>query len=84
MHVEGDCGAGGGLLPAALQQVVGQACGEVGLARAAGATEDEASVLEQQADVVLQHGPGDERLKHQAVHTLLPQACTYTDRHADG
>jgi hypothetical protein len=32
-------------------------------------------VLQQQADVVLGHGLGDEGLKHQAVHTLLLQTC---------
>ena len=36
---------------------------------------DEPPVLEQQADVVLHHGLGDERLEHQAVHTLLPETC---------
>lgn len=30
-------------------------------------------MLEQETDVVLRHGLGDERLKHQAVHTLLFQ-----------
>lgn len=64
MHVERDRDGVGGLAAAALHQVLGEAGGQVALARAAGAGEYDAPVLEQQADVVLHHGFGDERLKH--------------------
>ena len=75
VHVEGADDALSDLAARALHQVLGQAVGQVGLAGAAGAREDEPPVLEQQADVVLHHGLGDERLKHQAVHTFLPETC---------
>lgn len=74
MHVEGDGDAVRGLAPAALHQVLCEAGGQVGLARAAGARQHDAPVLEQQADIVLHHGLGDQRLEHHAVHTLLTQA----------
>lgn len=73
VHVEGADDALGDLTARALYQVLGQSVGQVGLARAAGAREDKAPVLEQKADVMLHHGLGDERLKGQAVHTLLLQ-----------
>lgn len=73
MHVERDRDAVGGLAPATLHQVLGEAGGQVALACAAGTRQHDAPMLEQQADVVLHHGLGDERLKHQAVHTLLTQ-----------
>lgn len=76
MHVEGADDALCDLTTRALYQVLGQAIGQVGLARAAGAGEDEAPVLEQEADVVLHHRLGDERLEHQAVHAFLLQTCT--------
>lgn len=73
VHVEGADDALGDLAARALHQVLGQPIGQVGLAGAAGAREDEAPVLEQQADVVLHHGLGDQCLEHQAVDALLLQ-----------
>ena len=85
MHVERDGGAVsgpwgpgvgvgvGGAGPAALQRVLGEALGQVGLPGAAGPGHDQPAVLEQQADVVVHHGLGDQRLEHQRVHALLPQ-----------
>lgn len=71
MHVESDHDAVGDLAGAAVHQVLGQPGGEVALARPAGSGQDEAAVLEEQTDVVLHHGFGNERFKYQAVHTLL-------------
>lgn len=76
VHVEGADDALCDLTAGAFHQVLGQAVGQVGLASATGAREDEAPVLEQEADVVLHHGLGDESLEHQAVHTLLPETCS--------
>lgn len=73
VHVEGADDALGDLAARALHQVLGQPVGQVGLAGAAGAREHKAPVLEQQADVVLHHRLGDQRLKHQAVDALLLQ-----------
>ena len=75
MHVEGDHDAIGEVSAAPVHQVLCQVGSEVGLAGAARPRQDEAAVLQQQADVVLAHGLGDERLKHQAVHTLFLQTC---------
>lgn len=71
VHVEGADDALGDLAAGALDQVLSQPVGQVGLARATGAREHETPVLEQEADVVLHHGLGDERLEHQAVDALL-------------
>ena len=76
MHVEGDHDAGADLAGAALHQVLGEARGEVGLPRATGPRQDDAAVLQQQADVVLHHRLGDQRLEDQAVNTLLLQTWT--------
>lgn len=73
VHVEGADDALGDLAAGALHQVLGQPVGQVGLARAAGAREDEAPVLQQEAYVVLHHRLGDQRLEHQAVDALLLQ-----------
>lgn len=75
VHVEGADDALSDVPTRALHQVLGQAVGQVGLASATGPREDEAAVLQQEADVVLHHGLGDECFEHQAVHTLLFQAC---------
>lgn len=75
VHVEGADDALGDVPTRALHQVLSQAVGQVGLAGATGPREDEAAVLQQEADVVLHHGLGDECFEHQAVHTLLFQAC---------
>lgn len=48
--------------------------GEVALTRPARPGQDEAAVLEQEADVVLHHGFGDESLEHQAVDAFLLQS----------
>jgi hypothetical protein len=73
VHVEGADDALGDFTARALHEVFGQPIGQVGLACATGAREDKAPVLEQEAYVVLHHGLGDERLKHQAVDALLLQ-----------
>lgn len=73
VHVEGADDALGDLAARALHQVLGQPVGQVGLPRAAGAREDEAPVLEQEAYVVLHHRLGDQGLEHQAVDALLLQ-----------
>lgn len=73
VHVEGADDALGDLAAGALHQVLGQPVGQVGLARATGAREDEAPVLEQKAYVVLHHRLGDQCLEHQAVDALLLQ-----------
>lgn len=75
VHVEGADDALGDIPTRALHQVLSQAVGQVGLAGATGPREDEATVLQQETDVVLHHGLGDECFEHQAVHTLLFQAC---------
>lgn len=71
VHVEGGDEARAGLTAAPLQQVLSQPGGEIGLPCAAGARQDQPSVLQKQTDVVLHHGLGNERLKYQTVHTLL-------------
>lgn len=76
MHVESADDAISDLPARALHQILSQPVGQVGLARATGAREHEAPVLQQEAYVVLHHGLGDERLEHQAVDTLLLQPCT--------
>lgn len=81
VHVEGADDALSDLAARALHQVLGQPVGQVGLAGAAGAGEDEAPVLEQEANVVLHHGLGDQRLEHQAVHALLLQTCAQPREH---
>lgn len=73
VHVEGADDALGDLAAGALHQVLSQPVGQVGLARATGAREDEAPVLEQKAYVVLHHRLGDQCLEHQAVDALLLQ-----------
>lgn len=73
VHVEGADDALGDLAAGTLHQVLSQTVGQVGLACAAGAREDKAPVLEQEADVVLHHRLGDQCLKHQAVDALLLQ-----------
>ncbi|TNN76396.1 hypothetical protein EYF80_013261 [Liparis tanakae] len=73
VHVERDHDAVGDFAGAAVHQVLGQPGRQVALARPAGPRQDEAAVFEQQADVVLHHGFGNEGLEYQAVHTLLLQ-----------
>lgn len=75
VDVEGGDGGLAGLAALLLHQVLGQPGRQVGLACSAGAGEDDATVLQQQGDVALQHGLGDERLKHQAVLRLLTHTC---------
>lgn len=64
VHVEGADDALSDVPTRALHQVLGQAVGQVGFAGAAGSREDEPPVLQQEADVMLHHGLGDESLKH--------------------
>lgn len=71
MHVEGGDKAGAGVTATPLQQVLSQTGGEIGLPGATGARQDQPPVLQKQTYVVLHHGLGDERLKHQTIHTLL-------------
>lgn len=73
MHVESDHDAIGDLAGAAVHQVLSQPGGEVALPRSARPREDETTMFEEQADVVLHHWFGYESLKHQVVHTLLFQ-----------
>lgn len=75
VHVESVDNAISDLAAWTLHQIFSQTVGQVGLASSAWSREDKASVLEQKAYVVLHHGLGDKRLKHQAVHTLLFQTC---------
>lgn len=76
VHVEGDDGVRGQGSPLQKQQVSGQLIGQVGLARAAGARQDDAAVLPQQRHVALQHGLGDESVEDQRVHALVAHAWT--------
>lgn len=73
MHVEGHHDAVGDLAGAAVHQVLSQPGGQVALTRPARPREDEAAVFEQQTDVVLHHGFGNEGFENKAVHTLLLQ-----------
>lgn len=73
VHVESADDALRDLAAGTLHQVFSQPVGQVGLPCAAGAREDEAPVLEQEADVMLHHRLGDQCLKHQAVDALLLQ-----------
>lgn len=74
VHVERDHDAVGDLASAAIHQILGQVGGQVALTRPARPGQDEAAVLEQEADVVLHHGLGDESLEHQAVDAFLLQS----------
>lgn len=71
VHVKGCDVASARVAATPLQQVLGQVGGEVGLPCAAGAWQNQPAVLQQETDVVLHHGLGNERLKHKTVHTLL-------------
>ncbi|KAF3856663.1 hypothetical protein F7725_017386 [Dissostichus mawsoni] len=73
VHVEGHHDAVGDLAGAAVHQVLSQPGGQVALTRPARPREDEAAVFEQQTDVVLHHGFGNEGFENKAVHTLLLQ-----------
>lgn len=59
---------------AALQEVTGQTLSQVGLSRPAGSRQNQALVLQQQADVVQHHWLWNHRLEHQRVDALLPDA----------
>ena len=73
VYVESDDSVRGQRSALQQQQVSRQLIGQVGLPCAAGAGHHHAPVLQQQADVVLQHGPRNHGLKHQGVHTLLSE-----------
>lgn len=76
VDVEGGDDALGQLPALSEDHVLGQAVGQVGLARAAGAGQDDAPVLHQQGHVALQDGLRDQRLEHQPVQTALAQTCS--------
>lgn len=78
MHVEGDSDGRGDLSGTTLHQVLSQAGGEVTLSCAAGPWQDQAPMLQQQTNVVLDHRLRDKCLKHHIVHTLLLQTCKGT------
>ena len=74
VHVESDHDAIGDFAGAAIHQILSKSRGKVTLPRPTGPREDETAVFEEQADVVLHHGFGDESFKYQAVYTFLLQA----------
>lgn len=84
MHVEGDSGAATRdarlvvnfrqVTSATLQQVTGQAVSQVALSRPAGSGQNQALVLQQQADVVQHHWLRNHCLEHQRVDAFLSDA----------
>lgn len=72
VHIEAGHVVLGHLLPHLVNDVLGQLGGQEGFAGAAGSREDNATMLHQQVEVPLDDGLWNQRVKHQAVDTVLP------------
>lgn len=77
VHVERDHDAVCDFTGTAVHQVLSQAGCKIALTCPTWTGQDETAVFEEETDVVLHHGFGNESFKHQAVHTLFFQTWMF-------